>query len=138
MHHSRGFSLSELLVSLGLLTFAILALLGVFISGLSWMGHSELQSSANQVALEVIEAIRSEGGYSYLPEDSIRFDGRVGDPKVDDFPPDPYPDLLLDGVIYQVVVEVRQHPELVGVRGVRVEVYWGDTGRTVVETAFGG
>lgn len=134
----RGFSLAEMVVALGLLAAASLVVIGVFTSGLSYMGQTEQHTVAHEISRELLERVRAGGGYTALPAGPRVFDGREGQAPDGAFPPSPYPGVVLEGQSYDMVVRVADHPTLVGVRAVRVEVYWGKTGRTVVETAFGG
>lgn len=124
------------MLAVGLLAVAVLAVVGVFTSSLELMHHSENHSVASELGRELFETIRASGGYAFIPAGSNRFDGRANQPKVSGFPPDPYPEIQVDGRRYQFVVSVEEHPDLPDVRGVRIEIYWGTRGRTVLETAF--
>lgn len=133
---SRGFNLTEVMLAVGLLAVAVLAVVGVFTSSLELMHHSENHSVASELGRELIETTRASGGYSFMPAGPRVFDGRKNDPPEAGFPPEPYPETLVDGREYQFVVSVEEHPDLPDVRAVRIEIHWGTRGRTVLETAF--
>lgn len=120
----RGLTLSELLISVGLLAVVILTIVGVFIGGLKLMNNSKVRTGASNIARQVLEAIEDEGGFVALPDEESLFDGAVPTPAVEGFPPAPYPVAQADGRDFTVVVETRNLGARA--RAVLVTVNWDD------------
>ena len=132
-----GLTLAEILFSAGILTIVLVLLVGVFVGGLNLMERSEIQTAASSIGREIIETIQDEGGFGALPEGDIVFNGGNPDPKMGDFPPDPYPTASRDGRDYSVRVEVKEVSSRVPNRmsAVLVTVSW-DGGRIQLEKVF--
>lgn len=136
---SSGLTLMEVMVSIGLLAMAALSILSVFIGGMKLMQRSNDMAAASNVAKSTLEAIKRDfrsAEFAALPAGPYTFDGRIPDP-VDTttpapFPPGPYPEVEIDGINYQVVVEGID--EGTRLRRVKVSVYWTAQQPLVLET----
>lgn len=139
----RGYSLMELVLALGVVTVAVLALITVFISGLELSARSRDLATATELARAVMERTKLNlrtAGFAYVPAGSYTFDGRAPAPRVGapplDFPPDPYPGVPnLNGQRYSVLV-TGSEPNPGKLKEMRVEVLFGPSSRVVVETRF--
>lgn len=124
-----GLTLAEVLMAVGILAMVLIFVIGVFIGGLNLMERSEVHTDASSIGRELLETIEDEGGFAALPSDDVIFDGKVPTPRVDGFPPEPYP-VAQRGREYTIRVEVRKPPG--GERrlgAVLVTVSWDDGGR---------
>ena len=124
------------MLAVGLLAVAILAVLGVFMSGLEMSRKSQDKTVALELGQEFFENLKTAGGYAAIPPGAGVFDGRLPDLQVSGFPPAPYPSLEVNGVAYQIIVRYGQHSSLAEVRAVMTEIRWGETGRATLETSF--
>ncbi len=70
-----------IMVTVGLLAVALLAVIGVFTGGLDLMARSQEISAATDVARELLERVKSQG-VSFIPGPPAVFDGRAPDPRV--------------------------------------------------------
>ncbi len=86
----RGVSLIEVMLALGLITTAALAIMSVYAMGLQQSVKAEKVLKATEIAREVMENVR-ELGYDEIPDTDTVFDARKGDSAVGSFPPSPYP-----------------------------------------------
>ena len=84
-----GVSLLEVLLALGILSVALLGIMGVYTIGLK-QSVAEQSFQASEMGSELLERV-GEMGFDDLPDTDVVFDGRRGDPAVDGFPPAPYP-----------------------------------------------
>lgn len=115
---SRGFSLAEVLLALGLAALTLLSLISVLIGGVRLLETSQEVSEATSVGRELMERIKSRAD---LPANAV-FDGRVPDPpQAGGFPPSPYPARQLKHV-YQTRVSIRSLDDWRS--QVVVEVFW--------------
>jgi hypothetical protein len=129
----RGLTLAEILFSAGILTTVLVLLVGVFTGGLQLMQRSEVHTAASSIGREVLETIQDEGGFATIPPGDVSFNGVNPDPKVGDFPPDPYPVASRDGRDYSIRVEVKEVSDQMS--AVMVSVSW-DGGRVQLEKVF--
>ena len=136
-----GLSLLEVMISLGILAVAILALLSVFVGGLSLMQRSNELAAANNVAKSTLEAIKRDiqaSGFSFVPSDSYTYDGRVPDSALNRgtsvFPPAPYPSTTVDGEKYTVMVEGAT--EGTRLKRLGVSIFWSDNPPLKLETVL--
>lgn len=130
---TAALTLAEVIIAIGLLSMVLLMLVGVFIGGLQLMARSEVHTEASSIGREVIETIEDEGGFSALPSSMASFDGAVPHPKLDGFPPDPYPKATRGGREYIIRVEVRSPSSRLG--AVLVTVKWNE-GQIKLEKVF--
>jgi type II secretory pathway pseudopilin PulG len=131
----RGLSVLEMMLALGILAAAVLGLVLLFGSGLQLQRQSADVTRATEVGRTFLETLRSQGGKA-MPTAHARFDGRinqVSDPSTG-FPPAPYPSLDVDGRTYRLVVELAVHSA--SRKSVKVEVYWDQNSRVVLETSY--
>lgn len=128
----RALTLAEVVIALGILTTAILAIIAGFIGALELNARSLEVAVATQVGRDFMERVK-EHGYDVVPEGTFVFSGANNDPRnAQGFPPDPYP---------RIVTNEREHFLLVRVdtkgatlKVVTVEVSWGNSGRVILET----
>ena len=137
---NKGLTLSEIIVALGLITTAALALIAAFLGGYRMMTQSTNLSMATEVGRELLETIKSNGYESTMTGD---FDGRIPDPATvvpvvagvppyPDFPPAPYPTGVRDGQEYRIELLSTQHSDTT--RLLRVLVHWGEGHHTSLAT----
>lgn len=111
------------------------------IAGIRASAQAKRVSQGTHLAHQCMERIRSNlkvGGAGYLPNGAYKFDGKVPDAPVGvaplTFPPAPYPAYQLDQQEYRLNISGSElSPKL---RKVSIEVFWGSTGRAVLETHF--
>ena len=118
----KGFTLVEVMLSVGLIAVALLAVVGVFIAGLPLMRQNREVSTATSLARSLHEQIRAAGG---VPKAAQNFQGSVPNPAVNGFPPPPYPAVTVAGVPYTFKVTVLPIPTRSDLMAVEVEVDWG-------------
>lgn len=120
------------MIGMALITVALLAMIGVFFSGLRLMTQGEAVTSATETARELLETVKIYG-YDSIPAGSASFDGRTNDPPAGGFPPSPYPRSPANGYPLRVRVE----PVRTDLKSVTVEVYIdARKAPVVVETFF--
>lgn len=128
----RGLTLLETTLAVGLVAVALLVLIGVFTGGMQLMSRSGEIADATEAGRQLLETVK-RNGYDKIPADTRTFDGRAGDPPLDDFPPSPYPQATLpSGGTYPLLVHVE--PRTGTALAVRVEAYYSDTGKVVLFT----
>lgn len=118
---TRGLTLIEVMIAMVVLVIAILGLTSTFVSGLKISQSSVNLTGATNVARELLETVKKRG---YAATTVGEFDGRVPEPSHagSGFPPAPYPQTLVDGQQYVLLVRCREaSPTL---RSVEVDVYW--------------
>lgn len=127
---SQGFTIVEIILSLGIVAVLLLSLIALFTRGMVMLGHSKQISAANDAAVECLEIVKASGVAAVTPG---RFDGRAGDPADagTGFPPAPYP-RTVDG--YPLVVEATTSGAPVGTIAVSVEVYYDREQKVVLQT----
>ena len=119
--YSRGLTLIEVVLSLGILSVVLLSLLAVFTSGLKLARSSDQATVATTVGQEFMELVRARGFGSTAVG---VYDGRLNDPPDPStgFPFTPYPAIAIDHETYTLVVTCEDvSPTL---RSVKVDVYW--------------
>lgn len=127
----RGLTLLEILLATALLSIAVLALMGVHLEGLRLARQGRDLTRATDLATALLE-VTQDLGYHQIPPDAT-FQGA---PAVNGFPPEPYPEVTLDGQRYQLKV-VTQSRDL-HLKSVLVEVSWGPKHKVVLERLFSG
>lgn len=128
---SRGYSLIELMIGMALITIALLAMIGVFFSGLRLMTQGEALTQATESGRALLETVKVYG-YDTIPATSATFDGRNNDPPLANFPPTPYPRGAND-----YPMRVRVEMVRAGLKNVWVEVFYDPRKPpAVVETFF--
>jgi type II secretory pathway pseudopilin PulG len=129
---ARAFTISEVLLSIGLLSVALLAVIGLFTSAIRMQSQQQERDRATSTARRLLERIVAEpnvvpaapaiwngGELSFTPLD-------LGPPA---FPPAPYP--YQDGVNLDVFLENSTRP---GMKLVKVVARWDDGSRLVLQT----
>lgn len=121
-HKRRGVSLGEIIVALGLLAVAALALLAAFTAGMKMMAESRELTMATEVGREFLEAVESNG---YQMTTLGVFHGATRSPKdlTTGFPPAPYPSGRRNQTEYRLRVDCQQYAP--NARSVEVQVSWG-------------
>lgn len=107
------------MLAVGILAIAMLALIGVFTTGLKLLAQSRDSQTATQLARELMEQTRASGNVCRTAQ---VFDGSVPTPPINGFPPPPYPAANVGGLPFTFVVRTTPvRPDLIGVQ---VEVRW--------------
>lgn len=115
----RGLNLAEVMLALGILAVAMLALIGVFTSGLRLLAQSRDAQTATQLARQLLEQVRVSGN---VPHAALTFDGSIPTAQVAGFPPAPYPAATVANLPFTLVVTTQPiRPDFVAVR---VVVRW--------------
>ena len=119
----RGVTLIEVLFAIALVAVAVLALVGLNVTGLKQMAQGRNQVAAQDMAERVLDATK-EVGFALIP-DSGTFDGRLPTPPpaVGGFPPRPYPGQTINGEECRVWVSVSKVDT--HLKNVEVRVYFG-------------
>ena len=135
MTRVRGLSLTELTLAVGITAFALLTILGVYLSNLKLADQSKDTSAATLVAREFLETLR-QTGWESIPSGNRVYDGSVPDAQdgPTGFPPSPYPRVAVANQEFVVTVRLTEIAPLL--RSVQVEVGYGETGRVSLETLF--
>lgn len=127
----RGINLAEIMLAVGILAVAMLALIGVFTSGLRLLAQSRDSQTATQLARQVLEQVRVSGN---VPHNALTFDGSTPTPAVAGFPPAPYPTATVANLPFTLFVTTQPiRPDFVAVR---VEVRWQQKHRVMTESCF--
>ena len=125
---NSGFSVIEVLVAIAILGVAILALVAMYTRGMIMLGHSKQVSAATDAAQACLENVKAKGsGFVALGS----FDGRVGDPTQDGFPPAPYPRTEHN---YPLVVRATRTGAPAGTISIAVDVHYDDQNRVTLAT----
>ncbi len=114
----RGFTLAELLLSLGLISLGVLALMGVLAVSLRSSTQSRQATQSAQLAQELFEGIRQKGN---CPSGAVAYTGQAA---VDDFPPRPYPTRTIEGTEYSLRVTSQPVAGKLALYSVTVRVLW--------------
>jgi hypothetical protein len=120
-------------VSFGILAFATLTLLGVFISGLSLSSEANDRMTAVQIGQEVLQQITALDR-TLVPAQGI-FEAGATTPE-GDFPPPPYPSVRQNNRTFTVHIETLAHETLESLTLVRVSVLWNERSEVRMETAL--
>ncbi len=117
----RGVTLLEIMLAVGIVAVAILALQAVFLNGLRQMAEAARITAATDVGRSFMESVK-KAGYSTTAVGT--FDGSVPDTPdaATGFPPPPYPKAPLNGQEFYLVVSCADYAP--GLRSVRVDVHW--------------
>lgn len=126
----RGLTLGEVVIALGLLTVAALALMSVFGGGLRLSGQVKHSLTATQLAKSELESLQS--GRVRIPAPA-HF---AGEAPVDEFPPAPYPVTTVNDVEYRTTVTTEPVPDAPGVINVIVKVQWNEDPGVVLQSYF--
>ncbi len=118
----------EVLVAIGIIAVAILALVLMFTRGMVMLGHSKQISEATDAAQVCLETIKAKGVGFVVPG---HYDGRVKDPSVDGFPPSPYPRTAQN---YPVVVRATRTGAPLGTISIAVDVHYDEKNRVTLAT----
>lgn len=116
---------------MGILTVALLGLLGVFISGLKMVQASAGVTAATNIGREFLETVKMRG---YGATTVGVFDGRIPTPpdSLSNFPFAPYPVATIDSQSYPLVVRCSDYTPTI--RSVSVDVYWRPESKTTLRT----
>lgn len=119
---TRGLTLAELILALGILSVVALSLLAAFLAGTQLLSESNNITAATEVGREFLEQVRADG---YEATAVGRFDGRIPNPRdgATQFPPSPYPMAISNDIRYTLLVSCEQYSPTT--RLVRVESIWG-------------
>jgi type II secretory pathway pseudopilin PulG len=121
------------MVALGVVSVALLAVIGVLIKSTGALQADRKVAQASSISRQVLEAVRA-GGIE-IPDGTVTFDGRVGQPQVDGFPPAPYPQVHNEEGDFFVVVQVEPKPP--ALKSVTVDVYWNVDKKVTLQSYFG-
>ena len=125
-------TVAEVVVALGILATAILAIVAGFIGALELNSRSLEMAVATQVGRDFLEQVK-EQGYDKVPDGDYSYDGSKNDARTaQGFPPDPYPQVTANGRVHSLLVRVTTKGATLKV--VVVEVSWGNQGRIILET----
>ena len=127
----RGYSLLEILFAVGLLSFALLTMIGVYASGFKLLANGRDLTAATDVARGALTALQ-EVRFSDLPDAATTYDGRAAGAAPQDFPPAPWPSTTVNHRKFALVVAVR--PRTPTLKELTVSVYWGPSGRVTLQT----
>ena len=123
-----GFTLSEVMLSVGLLAVAVLAVIGLFTGAIQMQAQSQERAEAEAVARDMMERIRAAPSNvppapaSWIGGEFASTPVAVGPP---DFPPIPYP-YDPGGYSVDVYLENAGNPDM---KVVRVVIRWKDNKR---------
>jgi len=123
----RGLSLMEVMIALGIVAFALVTMIGVYISSIRLMTRGEEMTKASEIAQTSLEQAKLLG-YGNVPEVETTFDGRVPNPQVAGFPPPPYP--ALDN--YDIVFKTDKLED--GLKSVTVKVFYDKRSHVTLQT----
>lgn len=125
----RGLSLAEVILALGLISIAGLALIATFLSGTRMMDQSTDLSMATDVGREFLETVRAQG---YEQTVVGVFDGSLPTPPdaTTAFPSAPYPTTVRDQEEFTVTVDCSQYSP--STRLLKVTVSWEGKHRTTL------
>lgn len=126
----RGFSLAEVVLSIGLLSVILLSVFAMFTQGMHILSHSKQVDSATEKAQECLEAIRVLGAATVA--EGI-YDSNNGDTPTSSIPLVPYSPTSED---YRTVVEATMTGAPAGTMAVRVDVYYERDRKVSLETYF--
>ena len=127
----KGLALAELVVAVGIVSFALLTLMGVLTYSYSAVDSDRQLTNASAVARQVLESLKAVGGDA-IPDGSIVFDGRTPDPLLGTFPPAPYPVVENSEGKFYIVVKVAPRPP--SLKSVTVQVYYSPQQKVTLQT----
>ena len=128
----RAVTVAEVMMALGIVAIAILALVTGFIGAIEMNARSVEMAVASQVGRDFLERV-NEFGFENVPEGTFVFTGATGDPQTaEGFPPAPYPRVEANGQVHTLTVRVSTKGATLKV--IVVEVTCGKRGRASFET----
>ena len=133
MKRNAGFTLAEVLLSIGLLSVSLLAVIGLFTSAIRFQATSQERDLAMNISRRLLERIASEPNIvppapgTWIGGEMAFTPPALGSPA---FPPAPYP--YEEGYVLDVFLENSARP---GMKLVRVVARW-DNGRSVTLQTF--
>ena len=134
MKRPSGLSVAEIIVAMTLIAVAVLAVIGLFTGAFKALNRSDLMTEGTEIAREVIEQTKLLGRDAPPPNDTT-YDGFVPTPsEPTGFPPEPYPQVVRDGITYTVSVTVEPAPGTTNAKVLTVVVRWKETGRAELQT----
>lgn len=126
--------MAETLVAMTLITIAVLAVIGLFTGAFKALNRSDLMTEGTEIAREVIEQTKLLGRDAPPPENTT-YDGSIPTPaEVTGFPPEPYPWVMRDGILYTVEVSVAPAPGTTHAKVLTVTVRWKESGKVELQT----
>lgn len=130
-----GFTLSEVMISVGLLAVAVLAVIGLFTGAIQMQAQSQERAEAEAVARDIMERIRAAPS-NVPPAPATWIGGEFTSTPVDAgppaFPPLPYP-YDSGGYSVDVYLENASRPDM---KLVRVVIRWKDSKRRLEVQTF--
>ena len=118
--------------AIALLALGALSLLGVLIYGLRLSGLNREATQAAQLAQQLLENSRG----ALLPTALATFDGAAGDPRVNGFPPAPFPSVEVAGQTYFFKVVSEPVAAQTSLYSVRVKVSWNGNHQAELQTYY--
>lgn len=119
----KGLSLVEVVVAIGVLAMSVLALMGVLTGIFKLSAQTDESAVAMRGAQELLDRLRTDS--MELPSLAVSFDGAANEPKLQGFPPDPYPKQQIEGQEFAYRVEWEPVPGKVDLYLVHIGVHWG-------------
>lgn len=126
---TKGYSLLEIILAVGLLSFAVLTMIGVYASGFKLLANGRDLTAATDVARAQLTALQ-EMRFSELPAGT--YDGRAAGAVPTDFPPAPWPKMSTNGREFAILVGVKARSA--DLKELTVRVYWGPSGAVTLQT----
>lgn len=127
----KAFSLLEIMLAVGLLSFAVLTMIGLYASSFKLLANGRDLTAATDVARAELTALQ-EVRFSDLPDTPTTYDGRVAGAVPQDFPPAPWPTTSVNKREFKVLVAVR--PVGANCKELTVRVFWGPSGSVTLQT----
>jgi len=127
----RAYSLLEIMLAVGLLSFAVLTMIGLYASSFKLLANGRDLTAATDVARAELTALQ-EVKFSDLPDTALTYDGRVAGAVPQAFPPAPWPTTTVNGRKFSLVVAVR--PRTPTLKELTVRVHWGPSGSVTLQT----
>ena len=117
------------MLAVGLLSFAVLTMIGVYASGFKLLANGRDLTAATDVARAQLTALQ-ELRFSELVLGT--YDGRVAGAVPQDFPPAPWPSMSTNGRKFSILVSVRARSA--DLKELTVRVYWAPSGMVTLQT----
>lgn len=113
---------------------ALLSVIALFTGAFKALNQSDEMTEGTEIAREVIEQSKLLGRDAPPPNDTT-YDGSIPTPpEHTGFPPEPYPSVERDGVIYTITVTVGPAPGTTTAKVLTVTVTWKDGGNAELQT----
>lgn len=130
----RAFSTAEVLLALGLISIALLTVIGLFTSSFRLLNRTSDFTIATEIARDVIERSKLLGKDAPPPIDTT-YDGTIPtDPEDSGFPPKPYPSVEREGIVFFITVEVAPAPDTLQAKVLTVWVRWNTDREITLQT----